>query len=145
MKRTFLILVLLAAIIGGVYYVTRPASGQIVLTGIVTTDEVIVSPEIKGRIDQLLVKEGDRVRKDQLLAVIQPQEQLADLAYYTKSNQQTADQVTQAEADLEMSRLTFQREAALFKTHAASTQDYDHARMDLAATQARVDSMHKMT
>jgi RND family efflux transporter MFP subunit len=145
MKRTILIFILLLTVIGGVYYATRPVSGEIILTGIVTTDEVIVSPEIKGRIGQLLVQEGDRVAKGQLLAVIQPEEQLADVAYYTKNNQQTAYQVTQAEADLEMSRLTFQREAALFKTHAASTQDYDRARMDFQSTQAKVDSMNKMT
>jgi RND family efflux transporter MFP subunit len=145
MKRTILILILLLAVIGGVYYATRPKSSEIILTGIVTTDEVIVSPEIKGRIQQLLVKEGDRVTKGQLLAVIQPQEQLADVAYFANNNLQSADQVKQAEDDLEFDRLTYQREAALFKTHAASTQDYDRARMDYQSTQARVDSMSKLT
>jgi len=67
----------------------------------VTTDEVIVSPEIQGRLQQLLVKEGDAVTNGELLGVIQPQEQLADVAFYSSSEQQVAAQVAQAEADLE--------------------------------------------
>ena len=38
----------------------------LVLTGIVTTNDVIVSPQIAGQIGQLLVNEGDAVKKDQL-------------------------------------------------------------------------------
>jgi HlyD family secretion protein len=142
--RAFFILIVLVAVIGGVYYVNRPQSGTLILTGIVTTDEVIVSPEIKGRLQQLLVKEGDAVTAGQLLAVIQPQEQLADVAYYTSNNLQSADQVTQAEADLEMARLTFEREDSLFKQHAASTQDFDRARTGYQSAQARVDSLNKL-
>ena len=50
----------------------------LVLTGIVTTNDVIVSPQIAGQIGQLLVNEGDVVKKDQLLAVIAPDELQAD-------------------------------------------------------------------
>src|ERR1700683_1225101 len=96
-----ILILILVAVAGGIYYATARQSREIVLTGIVTTDEVIVSPEIQGRLQQLLVKEGDTVARGQLLAVIQPQEQLADVAYYASSNQQYAAQVTQAEADLE--------------------------------------------
>src|SRR5208283_5050165 len=102
-----LILLLVLAIGGGVYYATRPDSRKITLAGIVTTDELIVSPEIRGRLQQLLVKEGDTVSAGQLLAVIQPQEQLADLAYFSSNNQQSAAQVVQAKADLEFARLNY--------------------------------------
>ena len=87
--------------------------GEIVLTGIVTTDEVIVSPEIQGRLQQLFVKEGDAVTNGELLGVIQPQEQQADVAFYASSEQQYAAQVAQAEADLENARLTYQRDRVL--------------------------------
>jgi len=46
----------------------------LVLTGIVTTNDVIVSPQIGGQIAELTVQEGDAVRKDQRLAVIRPDE-----------------------------------------------------------------------
>ncbi len=99
--RFFIFILLLAVVAGGIYYFTIRQPGEIVLTGIVTTDEVIVSPEIQGRLQQLMVKEGDTVASGQLLAVIQPQEQQANVAYYASSGQQFAAQVTQAQADLE--------------------------------------------
>ncbi len=137
-----LILVLVVAA-GGIYYATARQSRQIVLTGIVTTDEVIVGPEIQGRLRQLLVKEGDAVKQGELLGVIEPEEQLADVAYYASSNQQYAAQVTQAEADLEYARLTYERDGPLYKQQAVSAQDYDQARTNYEAAKARVESLHK--
>ncbi len=117
LKIPILILIIIAAA-AGIYYGGIRQSREIILTGIVTTDEVIVSPEIQGRLQQLLVKEGDVVTKHELLAVIQPLEQQADVAYYTSSEQQMAAQVTQAKADLEYARLTFQRDEPLYKQQA---------------------------
>ena len=55
-KRKFIILILILAVLaGGIYYATTRQAQAIVLTGIVTTDEVIVSPEIQGRLQQLLI------------------------------------------------------------------------------------------
>jgi len=139
-----ILIVVLAGVACGVYYATRPASGEIVLTGIVTTDEVIVSPEVRGRLQELLVKEGDIVTAGQLLAVIQPKEQLADVAFYQSSNQQDAAQVTQADADLEFARLTFERDEKLMKTNAVSQQDFDQARTNYDSAKARVEAMHKL-
>jgi RND family efflux transporter MFP subunit len=96
-------------------------------------------------LQQLLVKEGDAVAAGQLLAVIQPQEQRANVKYYASSDQQYAAQVTQAEADLEYARLTFQRDEPLYKEHAISAQDYDQARTNYDAARARVDSVNKQT
>src|SRR5271169_1379264 len=100
MKRRLIILLILAIIGGVIYYVeTRPVP-EIVLTGIVTTDDVIVSSQIQGRLQQLNVDQGDVVKKDQLLAEIQPDQWQADMSYYQSSAQQAATQVTQSEADL---------------------------------------------
>ncbi|MGD0540078.1 MAG: efflux RND transporter periplasmic adaptor subunit [Tepidisphaeraceae bacterium] len=139
-----LILILVVAA-GGIYYATARQPRQIVLTGIVTTDEVIVGPEIQGRLRQLLVKEGDAVKQGELLGVIEPEEQLADVAYYASNDQQYAAQVTQAEADLEYARLTYQRDEPLYKQQAVSAQDYDQARTNYEAAKARVESLHKQT
>src|SRR5215470_4164619 len=80
-KRHRLIFVgVLVALVGGLAYVLVRPRHEIVLTGIVTTDQVIVSPEIQGRLQRLLVKEGDAVTNGQLLAIIQPQEWKADMA-----------------------------------------------------------------
>jgi RND family efflux transporter MFP subunit len=145
MKKIPFLILIVAAVAGGIYYASARQSSEIILTGIVTTDEVIVSAEIQGRLQQLLVKEGDAVTKDELLAVIQPEEQMADAAYYASSQQQFAAQVTQAEADLENARLTFERDDPLYKQHAISEQDYTQARTAYDAAQARVESMKKQT
>ena len=142
-SRAFILLLFIAAAVCAVYYATRPLSGQIILTGIVTTDEVTVSPQMRGLLQQLLVKQGDNVKSGQLLAVIQPEEQLADVAYYEGNHQQSAAEVAQAQADLEFAQLTLQRDEILSKTKAVSAQDFDQARTNFAAAKARVDAMDK--
>ncbi len=90
----------LAALCGALYYWHAHRARLLVLTGIVTTDGVIVGSEISGRVQELPVKEGDPVKAGQLLARIQPQEWKAEMAFYADTEKQWAAQVTQAEADL---------------------------------------------
>jgi HlyD family secretion protein len=142
LKPPILILIL-AVVAGGIYYATTRQSGEIILTGIVTTDEVIVSSEIQGRLQQLFVKEGTPVTNGELLGVIQPQEQQADVAFYASSEQQYTAQVAQAKADLENARLTYQREEALYNQNAESAQAYDQARTAYDAAKAHVESLNQ--
>src|ERR1019366_49384 len=82
-RKILLIVIVLAAAAGAVAYykvVTRPRA--MVLTGIVTTNDVIVSSQIQGQLARLLVKEGDTVTAGQLLAVIEPDELRTDQAFY---------------------------------------------------------------
>jgi len=131
------------------------------LTGIVTTDEVIVSPEIQGRLEQLLVSEGDAVTNGELLAVIQPQLQLADMAFYRSGEQQSAADLTQAQADLtqlqadftqaqanlvasqadsENARLNFERIQQLYSNNVESVQTFDQSRTAYDSAKARVEA-----
>ncbi len=79
-RKIFIVVLILAAVTAGIYFATMRQPGEIILTGIVTTDEVIVSPEIQGRLQNLFIREGDAVTNGQLLAEIQPQTQQADVA-----------------------------------------------------------------
>jgi len=120
-RRIPLIIVLLAVAAVVVAWLVVPRRHAIVLTGIVTTDEVIVSSEIGGRLEKLSVKEGDTVTNGQLLALLQPKERKADLEYYADSAEQSGAMVAQAEADLKFqeaqtSNLTWQSEANLSAT-----------------------------
>ena len=144
MKRKILILIVILAALGaGLYYITARHPHDIVLTGIVTTDEVIVSSEIQGRLQHLFVQEGDMVTNGELLAVIQPQEWQADLAFYASSEKQAVALLAQAKADLENAQLTYQREEKLFNTGADSEQAYDTARTTLDAARARVEALDR--
>ena len=104
MKRKVIIpaLILLLLLGGGVaYYKARTQPQTMVITGIVTTDDIIVSAQISGQLSQLLVKEGDTVKAGQLLAVVVPDELRADEAFYADSERGTAAQVQQGEAALQ--------------------------------------------
>jgi len=141
MKRTIFILLLLLALAAGViYYLLNKRPSELSLTGTVTTDEVIVSSEIQGRLQQLTVKEDDTVTNGELLGVIQPQEQQADVAYFASSEQQYSAQSAQAKADLENALLNFKREEDLFHQDAESKQAYDSARTAYDAAKARLDA-----
>ncbi len=105
MKRVRALLVLVI-LIGAGYgrllctWAARPR--ELVLTGIVTTNDVIVSPQIGGRISDLKVAEGNTVTKDQLVAVITPDELRADSAYYAHSAEGMSSQVRESEAALRL-------------------------------------------
>ena len=99
MKRLIFLVVVVAAI-AGAYYATHKPSGPLILTGIVTTQDVIVATQLGGRIGQLLVKEGDAVEKDQLVAVLTTDELQADRAYYEHQVESIQSQVGENEAAL---------------------------------------------
>jgi HlyD family secretion protein len=99
-KRLVPLLLLIVLGAGGWYVWQRTRPTELVLTGIVTTSDVIVSPLAGGQIATLLVKEGDAVKKDQVIATITPDELRADRAYYDQSAQGLSSQVRQNEAAL---------------------------------------------
>ena len=80
----------------------RSRATSLVLTGVVTCDDVVVSPQVAGQIGRLLVDQGEVVRKGQLLAVIAPDELKAETAYYEQSAEGVSAQVRAAQADLHL-------------------------------------------
>ena len=101
-KTAIFFVVLLLAAAAGTYAYRRLPPAALVLTGIVTTNDVIVSPQIAGQIGQLLVGEGDPVKKDQLVAVIVPDELKADTAYFAQNVQGMSSQIRESEAALRL-------------------------------------------
>ena len=63
-----------------VYILTTPRGNSIPLTGIVDGNEVIVSPQMSGRIVALAVDEGSEVKKNDPIAKLDPTELEANLA-----------------------------------------------------------------
>lgn len=144
MKRKIPIVILvLAALAGAISYRFALPPNELVLTGVVTTDEVIVSAQIQGQLRRLRVREGDAVTNGELLAQIQPGQWKADMAFYTGSEQQSTADLAQAQADLENAQLNFERIAGLYTNHVESAQAYDQARTTCVAAQARVDSIRR--
>lgn len=100
-KRLVLLAVVAGAAYAGYYFLGRPPS-SLVLTGIVTTHDVAVAPQVGGRLASLAVKEGDTVTKGQPIAEIDPGELTADRAYYEHSAEGIASQVREGEAALRL-------------------------------------------
>ena len=115
----------------------------LVLTGIVTTNDVIVSPQVGGQIGRLLVSEGDSVKRDQVLAVIVPDELRADSAFYAQSAEGYSAQVKEAEAfvrwqERQTTDQIHQAEATAASAEAqqrAAAADADMAQLTFSRTQ----------
>ena len=56
------------------YYASTPRSSDLLLIGTVDANQVIVSPQVEGRISKLLVEEGTQVKQGDLIAVLDPSE-----------------------------------------------------------------------
>src|SRR4030095_10042883 len=101
MKNLRRILIPLVVVVAGAAYAfssLRPKT--LTLTGIVTTNDVIVSRQVSGQIGHRLLTEGDVVKKGQLLATITPDELRADTAYYAQSAAGLSSQVKESEGAL---------------------------------------------
>lgn len=144
MRKRLLFVVVLLLLGGAGYYVyARSRPTTLTLTGIVTTNDVIVSPQIGGQLGDLLVNEGDTVHRDQVVATIRPDELQADTAYYRSNVAGLASQVRESEAALRFQQQQTadqirQAEAAVASTEAqvkASVADLENARLTYSRTQ----------
>lgn len=149
---TIILLVLLIGlvvfIIWGIYQAAFPPSPP--LQGQMESRTISVSSKVPGRIQQILVKEGDFVVKEQpvvemhlpeleaKLAQVQAQERaakakqdLVDEGARPQEKEAAKAQWQRAEAARELAQKTFNRIAALYKDGLVSTQKYDEVQTNL--------------
>lgn len=117
-----LIFVLLVVTAGAAFAFSSLRPSTITLTGIVTTNDVFVSPQVAGQVGRLLVAEGDTVKKGQLLAVLTPDELKADTAYYEQNAAGLSSQVQESEAALRWEQITFEQQTAQAESTLAATE-----------------------
>lgn len=92
-----------------------------------------VSPKADGRIDKLLVDEGDAVTAGMVLAQLDVNELAAQVM-------QAEGQLLQAKATLEQNELNFRRMDALYQKNAVSAQTLDSARTQRDLAQGGVNA-----
>jgi cobalt-zinc-cadmium efflux system membrane fusion protein len=112
-----------------------PVGGAIPASGKVTFDDLRVShvfSPVTGRVTQILAQPGQRVKKEQGLAVIQSPDvgtAFSDLA--------------KAHAQVEQTEKDFKRQKELYDAHAASQKDYEASQAAYSAAKAELERARK--
>ena len=107
-------------------------SGVITASGeLLAVQKVNVSPRQQGRLEQLLVDEGDEIGKGQLLAVMDP-------GAIDDRLQERQALLRQAEANYRSSKEDFDRRQDLFRSGVISADDFSDVRFQMLAAEAAV-------
>lgn len=112
--------------------------------------ELKITSDVSGEIVEMLVKEGDQVKKGQLLCRIKPDiyesniERVAASVNSTKANLKTnVAQLEQAKANLANAEASFARNKKLFDQNAISQQEFDASKAQFEAAKANVDGLQE--
>jgi multidrug resistance efflux pump len=146
------------------YLLSTPRSKDLVLIGTVDANQVIVSPQVQGRLSQLLADEGTQVKQGELIAVLDPSElEAAERAaaanigglHHKVTEMQATEEATQgstssnvvnAEARLRSARAQLlQAEAVLQRTESDSRRTIELAKEGVASEQDRVQAESNLT
>lgn len=92
-----------------------------------TKQNVIIRPEFQGTLTRVLVKEGDQVRKGQVLARI--------------DDGGLSSQLSQLEVQAQLARTTYERQARLWEQKIGSEIQYLQAKTNYEAAQRAVDQL----
>lgn len=141
------------------YFLSTPRNRDLVLIGTVDSNQVIVSPQIEGRLAKLLVDEGTQVKQGDLIAILDPTELEAEeraaaatidsMKYKVAETQSTLEatqgsttsSVANAQARLQSARAQLlQAEATLQRTESDSRRTIELAKQGVASDQDRVQA-----
>ena len=104
---------------------------------------VDVSANVSGRITQLLVKEGDAVRRGQVLARIDSTRLAAGERQSAAAVQAAGADAERAEADLEASRLSYERSKKMHAETLISDQAFEQAQAELKRKEAALNALRR--
>jgi HlyD family secretion protein len=144
-RKFFGFIFVLFLIAAAVYFITTPRTSEIPLIGVVDGNEVIVSPQITGRIVKLTVDEGSEVHKGDLIAELDRNELKASFAA-AKANVLTLERSVQ-EAEHNYSWTSQQTGASLDQAQAMVTStsaQLEQARANLWKAQTDFDRTEKL-
>ena len=138
------------------YFVSTPRSSDLVLIGTVDSNQIIVSPQMQGRIAKLLVDEGTQVKQGDLIAILDPSELEAEAraaaamidslrsqvsatqATSAATHGSTSSNVVNAQSRLQSVRAQLlQAEAMLQRTESDSRRMIELAKQGVASDQDR--------
>jgi len=158
-NRFFMLLGIIFVIAATYYFFSTDHSRDLVLIGTVDANQVIVSAQVEGRIQKLLVDEGTPVKAGDLIAVLDPSElqaqeaaatatiaslqhKVAEMQHTEKSTSgSTSSDVANAEAKLSSAKAqSLQAQATLDRTESDSRRTIELAKAGIASDQERVQA-----
>jgi HlyD family secretion protein len=159
-RNKFLIILGVVFVIALSYYlISTPRGSDLDLIGTVDANQVIVSPQVGGRISKLLVDEGTRVKQGDLIATLDPSELEAQArgaaatidslrsqvsatqATSAATQGSTTSSVANAQARLESAHAQLvQAEAMLQRVESDSRRMIELAKQGVASDQERVQA-----
>lgn len=158
-NRFFILLGIIFVVAATYYFFSTDHSRDLVLIGTVDANQVIVSAQVEGRIQKLLVDEGTPVKAGDLIAVLDPSElraqeaaadatitslrhKVAEMQHTEQSTSgSTTSDVANAEAKLSSARAQLmQAKAALERTESDSRRIVELAKVGVASDQERVQA-----
>ena len=158
-NRVFVLLGLIFVISAIYYYFSADHSRDLVLIGTVDANQVIVSAQVEGRIQKLLVDEGTPVKAGDLIAELDPSElkaqeaaavatiaslehKVAEMQHTEESTSgSTSSDVANAQAKLSSAKAQLlQAKAALERTESDSRRTIELAKTGVASDQERVQA-----
>jgi HlyD family secretion protein len=112
--------------------------------------EVKISPDVSGEIVELTVKEGDQVKKGQLLAKILPDiyqsavERVVASVNASRANQANAQsRLSQAKSQLEKEKLLYNRNQKLYEDKLISSSDWETIKAAYEVAEAEVEAANQ--
>jgi len=158
-NRFFMLLGIIFLIAATYYYFSTDHSKDLVLIGTVDANQVIVSAQVEGRIQKLLVDEGTPVKAGDLIAVLDPSELQAQAAAATatitslqqkveemqhterSTSGSTTSDVANAEAKVSSAQAQLlQAQASLERTESDSRRIIELAKAGIDSDQERVQA-----
>lgn len=158
-NRFFILLAIIFVIAATYYYFSTDHSSDLVLIGTVDANQVIVSAQVEGRIQRLLVDEGTPVKVGDLIAELDPSElqaqeaaataniaslqhKVAEMEHTEKSTSgSTSSDVANAEAKLSSAKAQLlQAQATLERTDSDTRRAVELAKVGVVSDQERVQA-----
>jgi HlyD family secretion protein len=104
---------------------------------------VDIGANVSGRIVKLNVKEGDRVKKGEVLARIEDERYAAGTRQTEAAVESARADLQRAAADLEVTRLDYERSKRMHEDKLVSDQDFDQVQANVKMKAAAVESARR--
>lgn len=160
-KQTYVLYIPAAVVVIALIFLAIKflAPSKEVITGMVEATEVDVAAKIPGRVDSVLVHEGDRVAKGQVLATLTTKEvnakleqargvmeaakarmEMAQNGARPEEKEAVEKQYQQAKYQFELAEKTFNRVQAVFADSVVSPQERDEVEFKYQAAKEQMDA-----